>query len=42
MLGIYIVKVRYMISYRFIVKGTVAYLNYGHMYACDNYYTKCI
>ena len=23
-----------------IVKGIVAYLNYGHTHACDNYYTK--
>ena len=25
---------------RFIVKGIVAYINYGHTHACDNYYTK--
>ena len=25
---------------RFIVKGIVAYLNYGHTHVCDNYYTK--
>ena len=25
----------------FMIKGIVAYLNYGHMHACDNYYTKC-
>ena len=25
-----------------IVKGIVAYINYGHMHACDSYYTKCI
>ena len=24
-----------------MIKSIVAYLNYGHMHACDNYYTKC-
>ena len=24
-----------------ILKGIVAYLNYGHTQACDNYYTNC-
>ena len=29
-----------MTGVRFIVKSIVAYLNYGHTHACDNYYTK--
>ena len=24
-----------------MIKSIVAYLNYGHMHACDNYCTKC-
>ena len=24
-----------------MIKSRVAYLNYSHMHACDNYYTKC-
>ena len=26
---------------RVMIKSIVAYLNYGHMHACDNYCTKC-
>ena len=31
-----------MIGVKFIVKGIVAYLNYGHMHAFDSYCSKCI
>ena len=24
-----------------MIKSIFTYLNYGHMHACDNYYTKC-
>ena len=31
-----------MTGVRVMIKSIVAYLNYSHMHACDNYCTKCI
>ena len=31
-----------MTGVRVMIKSIVAYLNYGHMHACDSYGTKCI